>query len=253
MARMLPDKPWTLESVLWLGGAILCCLCLGTSLGGGLLWVLPKLGFVLAPPAKNLIAFISGSLSLQLPALGLTALFLAWHRSNWREAFGFGRSSVWRSLGQAVGCSVVLLPLVMVLAALASEILSRLGLPPERQPAVKMLVEGPLGWRVVVYVIGAAVLAPLAEEVLFRGILYPALRRAWSPTAAVWVTSLLFACTHFNLMVLLPMTFLAVALTWIYERTANLLVPILVHAFFNGANLYLLLYPPRWLEPFLNQ
>ena len=250
---MLPDKPWTLDSVLWLGGAVLCCLCLGTALGGGILWSLPKLGFVLGTSEKNLITFTFGSLSLQVPALVLTAAFLKFHHTHWREAFGFGRSSGWRCVAQALALSVVLLPVVMVLASVAADVLARLGLPSERQPAVKMLVEGPLGWRVVVYVMGAAILAPLAEEILFRGILYPALRRAWSPAPAVWVTSLLFACTHFNLMVLLPMTFLAVALTWIYERTSNLLVPILVHAFFNGANLYLLLNPPRWIEPYLNQ
>jgi len=57
-----------------------------------------------------------------------------------------------------------------------------------------------------------------------------------------WVgVSLLFAFIHDNLPIFLPLFVLALALTWLYEKTEGLLAPILAHSLFNAANLVLLL------------
>jgi membrane protease YdiL (CAAX protease family) len=49
--------------------------------------------------------------------------------------------------------------------------------------------------------------------------------------------SLLFALIHLNLAALFPLFVLALAFTWLYEHTDNLLAPIVAHALFNAANL----------------
>jgi hypothetical protein len=72
----------------------------------------------------------------------------------------------------------------------------------------------------------AIVVAPVVEEILFRGILYPAIKELGRPRLALWGTAILFALSHENAMSLLPLTFLALVLTWLYERTDNLLAPI---------------------------
>ena len=48
-------------------------------------------------------------------------------------------------------------------------------------------------------------LAPVAEELLFRGILYPAIKQAGFPRLALWGTSLLFAAMHMNLVTFVPL------------------------------------------------
>jgi membrane protease YdiL (CAAX protease family) len=83
-------------------------------------------------------------------------------------------------------------------------------------------------------------LAPVAEEILFRGILYSWGRRAGYPRLTMWVTSLLFAVVHFNAITMLPLLVLSVVLTLLYERTANLLAPIAAHSFFNALNFVML-------------
>ena len=79
-------------------------------------------------------------------------------------------------------------------------------------------------------------LAPLAEEILFRGILYPTIKQAGFPRVALWGTSLLFAAIHLNLAIFLPLLLLALMLTWLYEKTDNLLAPIAAHSLFNMLN-----------------
>ena len=83
-------------------------------------------------------------------------------------------------------------------------------------------------------------LVPLAEELLFRGVIYPTVKQSGYPRLALWGTSLVFGAIHLDLAILVPLTFLAVALTLLYERTNNLLAPITVHSLFNAANFGLL-------------
>jgi len=95
------------------------------------------------------------------------------------------------------------------------------------------------------------VLVPAAEETLFRGIMYPFLKEYIGIWAAVIITSIVFAAIHVNVVIFIPLVFLAFVLTWLYERTDSLLTPILTHAVFNGTNLFMLLYPPdfhRWFH-----
>jgi membrane protease YdiL (CAAX protease family) len=86
-----------------------------------------------------------------------------------------------------------------------------------------------------------AVLAPIAEELLFRGMLYPMLRQRFGMTAAIVLDALIFAAIHF-IPVLLPGLFvIGLVLTWVRERSGSVIPGILLHAAQNGL-VVLLLY-----------
>jgi hypothetical protein len=88
----------------------------------------------------------------------------------------------------------------------------------------------------------AVVFAPIVEEALFRGILYPALKRLGRPRLALWGSSALFAAVHFNMVTFLPLMVFALVLVYLYETFQNLLAPIVAHSLFNAANFFLLIY-----------
>ena len=80
-------------------------------------------------------------------------------------------------------------------------------------------------------------LAPVAEEFIFRGVLFPFIKQLGWPKLA-WVgVSFLFALIHGAAAIFIPLFVLALALTWLYEKTGNLLASIVVHSLFNSANL----------------
>lgn len=88
------------------------------------------------------------------------------------------------------------------------------------------------------------VIAPLSEESLFRGLIYPLLRRRVGVLVAVLTTSAVFAMMHTNIVqfaAALPMSVLAAL---IYERTRTLWPVVLTHMAFN---LCAMLLPPTWL------
>lgn len=95
---------------------------------------------------------------------------------------------------------------------------------------------------IVLSVILACVVAPLVEELLFRGYFYGVVKRFTSPLFAATVTSALFAVVHVNLPALVPLWLFALILTLSYEATRCLWVPICIHAMFNGINIVLLFW-----------
>jgi hypothetical protein len=96
-------------------------------------------------------------------------------------------------------------------------------------------------WDRLALGVTAILLAPVAEEIFFRGVLYPAIKQAGFPRVAWWGTALFFAVVHVNLVTFVPLTVLALALIALYERTDNLLAPITAHAMFNALNFTTLL------------
>ena len=82
--------------------------------------------------------------------------------------------------------------------------------------------------------VGAAVIAPLAEEVFFRGFLQTFLvnwlRSRW---VAILLAALAFTLVHAQVHALPALLLFGVILGYAYERTGSLVVPILVHALFN--------------------
>ena len=90
--------------------------------------------------------------------------------------------------------------------------------------------EAVLGLMIVL----AVIIAPLWEEVVFRGYMYPVLKKYGGMWAAALCSSLLFAAVHNNLAALLPLFLLALMMVWLYELTGSIWMPIAMHACFNG-------------------
>ena len=123
----------------------------------------------------------------------------------------------------------------------------------------------------ILTVILAVLLAPLQEELLFRGLLQTALcrffdwiafesrstlpieppedgsssrSRTLSRWSAIAVTSLLFAAVHGEPAFVAPLFLLAVGLGYAYERTGNLWVTITAHGMFNAVQISIFLTMP---------
>jgi membrane protease YdiL (CAAX protease family) len=107
------------------------------------------------------------------------------------------------------------------------------------QKAVKLLQEAKDPLVVVLMAVAAVIVAPVAEEVVFRGYLYPAAKRFCGPAGAIVFSSLVFAAAHGNVVALLPLFALAVILCLLYEFTGSIWACISVHFLFNAATVAL--------------
>ncbi len=125
-------------------------------------------------------------------------------------------------------------------AGLAQDLLARLGRPAPLQPAVLWLLspDTPLAAKILLS-LHAALLAPLCEEMLFRGILLSnALRAGWGPWGIAAV-ALLFAICHGSLLALFPLFLVGLVCGTLAASSGSILPGTLLHAAFNLANLAL--------------
>jgi len=96
----------------------------------------------------------------------------------------------------------------------------------------RQILENPIARPV--YVLMACIIAPLFEEVIFRGLILRVLLNNMRPQAALWSSALIFAVLH-PLPLWPVILFKGFALAVIYYRTANLLVVVWTHALWNMA------------------
>ena len=88
------------------------------------------------------------------------------------------------------------------------------------------------------------VLAPIAEEVLFRGYLYGKLKGYVSGFIAALVTSLLFAIAHFQLNVAIDVFILSLMLCGLRSLTGSIWAGVLLHMLKNMIAYYILFVSP---------
>jgi CAAX protease family protein len=185
---------------------------------------------------RDLTAFTFG---LLLPAQTLGhAAAIVWvsrskGRGKLRDDFGFGlrladASALLAGAAYQVALTLALLPLIQLTGR------------EEAQELVRLAEENRSALLAAAIVVGAGVMAPVIEELLFRGLLLRALTRRLSPPAAVFVCALAFALAHVagdpNALPALPaLTTLGIVLGVVALRTGSLSRPILIHAGFNLA------------------
>lgn len=201
------------------------------------------------PIHRDLAALIFQALTFHLGGMLLVGWLLKAHQLTWTEAFGLNVGKPLQIIKTALMVAVGGLVMTLLIGAMVSQLLTHLGHEPNPQAAVDAFQNAThLGHRVVLAVF-AVLVAPLVEEVLFRGILHTALLQVLPRWAAILLGALFFGVVHANLVSFLPLTLLAVFLTRLYERTSNLSACVLAHALFNSFNLTLMLLNPEWPPP----
>lgn len=148
---------------------------------------------------------------------------------SWSRHFGF-----WTCAGLAVG--------LLILSTVALNIIG--GKPTD----IDQIVASSAASRYATAFL-AAVTAPLVEEMIYRGLLYPALQRTIGMTWAVVIVTALFAGVHVyqyrtNLGVIAAIALLSLTLTLVRAFSGRLLPCFIIHAVFNGLQSIYIIFQP---------
>lgn len=231
-------RPWKLENFMQRVWVLLVLFYIGLLLGA----FAQKYTGPPGSPVPSVAQLVVNSLSFQGATLALAVFFLREHQVSWNEAFGF--SNNWRrSVMLGAMCACIFLPIGWALQQISVQVLTHIphwNIKPEEQVPVQTLKLATSWADRLVLGIVTILLAPAAEELLFRGVLYPWIRQAGFPKLALFGTALLFGAMHLNAQAFIPLFTLAVILALLYERTNNLLVSMTAHSLFNGFNFALL-------------
>ena len=190
---------------------------------------------VRVPNAEDMIA---GILFSEFIFIGLAAgplVVMKLRGVRLREAFGLGRAGAGMVVLGAFVLLLVAFPLITETLELSRLLLAGAGYRnTDPQEAVRFLSESPSMTARVAVGVQAVFLAPVQEEIIFRGFLYGVARRYLGPAAGLVLVSGLFAAIHLHAPSFAGLFVLAACLTLAYEWSGSLLVPMTMHAMFNA-------------------
>ena len=93
-------------------------------------------------------------------------------------------------------------------------------------------------WGYILLIIAVAIIAPIGEELLFRGFLQQFLEQNWKDiTRAILITSLFFSIIHMNPYWFIQIYVLGVMLGFLSWKTNSIFPPLILHALNNGTAL----------------
>ena len=134
------------------------------------------------------------------------------------------------------------LPLLLLVTGASQLLLQHLfGIEPELQEVAKIFSQD-LSVLQVLYAVMAIVVAPLYEEIMFRGLVFPYVVKHVGLAQGTLIVSVLFAIMHFHLPSFAPLLLLSAILCLTYWRTGSLWVSIGVHVIFNTVSILVLAF-----------
>lgn len=222
--------------LIWgVSGAFLVALDVAVRVG---LWAthrkMPAVEFT-----RGIVVFmLAATLFMQLVALAASWAYV----TRWRRK-PFWRTLGWRWHPQFKAVHAIALAFLMYgLAVLLSKLL-----PHQETDVEKILKLGTLV-RVMVAVLAVAT-APLVEEVVYRGVIYPAVERVGGKATGVAVATFIFALVHVpqywgSVAALTVIVSLSLVLTLLRAWTGSLLPCVATHLVYNGVQAVLLLVAP---------
>lgn len=205
----LDSVPWS-ERDVWIGVGALFLLML--TLGAGLL---------LFPSLEVGLLLAVGELVLLIPVwwLAIRKYDLTWRQVGLRR---FNSESL------AAGCGLMILSWFFNLAY--SLVLAKFDLRMQPDFSVLFANTTGVGW---IFVAGALV-APIVEEIIFRGFIFAGLRDSYGWKKAALISSILFSLIHMQPAAILPIFLLGFIFAYLYHRYDSIWPAILMHVSTNA-------------------
>lgn len=173
----------------------------------------------------------------------------------WAVVTGFGKRPFWATLGWGwsprFGRLEFFFLLGVSIAMLGTGQLMVLAFGDQETSLTRMLANSPATRYAVAAL--ATFTAPVVEEVVYRGVLYSALRRRLGAALSVLAVVALFAAIHFpqymeSMAALVTITLLSLVLTVVRAWTGRLLPCVVIHLLFNGITSVFIVLAPQAAE-----
>lgn len=161
---------------------------------------------------------------IQLSYLLPVAIIFTWRRLPWKH-LGFGKFK-WSTVG--IGCGLLIVSYMIIFVH--NLLLMALGVETQGDQISKLfeLLDTPWWFFFV-----GAFLAPLVEEIFFRGFLFQGLRARYGWIAGMLISSGVFAIAHLDPASLIPTFILGSLLAFLYHRSNSVWPGVILHTLVN--------------------
>ena len=133
---------------------------------------------------------------------------------------------------------LLFIPVVIALIFLREPLIAAIPMPEAIQAMFEELFNDEL-----LTVITIAIIAPIVEEFLFRGVILEGFLQRYSPQKAILWSAVIFGIAHLNPWQFISAFLLGVIIGWVYWRSRSLWICIFIHVFNNAIPTMLLFFP----------
>lgn len=212
----------------------------------GILMAIRQVG-ILQPGAVNLVVLntiVAAAIYVVTLVLVLGIPWLVRKRRTSKEELGVTRTPSWLDIGLAPVGFVVYFILSTVLVYVATQLIPAFDMQEVQNVGFSNLTER---YEIMLAFLTLVIVAPLAEELLFRGYLYGKLRKSVPVWVAILMTSVLFAVVHGQWNVAVDVFALSLVMCALREATGSIWAGVILHTMKNALAFYLLFINPSLL------
>ena len=196
----------------WLGLVLLILTVLGYAFGVSQLE---------ATPSLNTLSIALFEFLLLIPI----AIIFLWRKVSW-QALGLKRFD---RKDLALGCG--LLVLVYLVTVINNLLMIALGVVVQAEVITEMFNEMDSPF---IFAFSTVILAPITEELFFRGFLFKGLREKYGWVNALMFSSIIFALFHGQLATLLPTFLMGALFAYMFQKTGSVFPGMLLHFSINA-------------------
>ena len=237
---VFPDAPWGVGEALLI---FFLSMALAAAFSVAIFYLF--LRQIASPTTAVILLLFLSSCILYAFLLAGTFYSVKYRHGSTPSALGLRLHGMGKGLVWAVGLGLPLFVAAMGLAYLSEKVIQPTRVDYVSKTLSKTSSGGVSISLVVLLVFTLVVLAPVCEEIFFRGYLYPALRNRMDMQPAMILNSLLFAAVHFELVGFLSRLVLAYGLCYLYEKNRTIAAPVVGHSLYNGLIVLLALLGTR--------
>ena len=157
------------------------------------------------------------------------ATVMQWQGLTYRELFHPAGTSMRATALAIVPWVVMLVPaLVLVVTVLLTILTRAFPLSDSERALFERLSDDDLAMTLL-----GCVIAPVVEEMLFRGVILRGFLQRYTRSQAIWGSAVLFGLAHLNIYQFVAALLLGALSGWLYERARSLVPCIALHAAYN--------------------
>ena len=224
-----PDNPgWSIGDVVRVTLIFMSCSYIFMIVQGSLVGIFPII-------RNENFQMVFNTAIMNIAGIGVILYFVRKKYAQNVNTIGLTAKRFPENVFYAMAGYVALIPVLMVIMVITFFITKWLHYKPPVQPIVELFIkekETSILWFSTMF---AAVFGPVAEEIFFRGFMYPAVKKKIGIFWAMICISAIFAFLHAHLVGFLPIMALGMLLVYLYEKTGSLVPSITVHIMHNVA------------------
>jgi uncharacterized protein len=150
-----------------------------------------------------------------------------WRRARWRDL-----GLTYYSIIKSIWYSFLALLLIMLINFVYVILMTRIfKISPPSSKIEELITNKNVSYLMLLIIV--SVVAPICEEIFFRGFLFQGFKKRLGVPAGIMISSVLFSAAHLDLYNFLPLLAIGWVLAYLFHKTKSLLPVIFLHAIYN--------------------